>query len=478
LEHSRNYEFFLPSRDGDDIADINKISENFETIDEVLYTTENKAKSADSLANQAIEMATYARTEAENAAGTVGVLSSKVDEQQKKIEDHEDRISNLEKNEGGEGDFSKIITGDKEGACVNLYDIPAENADLEIRVNGSRKNLLPYPYSMQGGNGVTINSDYSVTLLGEVQTFNFYERSSLLTGIEVGEIYTFSVGTAVPDGIQMSVGFFSDYGDVNWYYINTGESQTTFKVPSGASEMTVYFYSAATYFENAVTFYPQLEKGETATPYAPYVDWSNVKVKRFGKNLCPIRKSNKTNNGVTFTVNDDGTITANGKAEGGDATCDVITTNVDERLPVGTTIYVSGCPVGGGTDKYYIDAIWLGKKDTGIGFKQLLSDSKLASNWQKTMSIVIKSGQIANGLVFKPQIEIGSAGTKYEPYVNPKEYAVSADATVQGVDVLVPSMTLVSNNDNAVIKCTYNRDANKTIEYLEQSILSLGGGKV
>lgn len=34
MERSENFNFYLPSRDGDDIADINQISQNFRTIDE------------------------------------------------------------------------------------------------------------------------------------------------------------------------------------------------------------------------------------------------------------------------------------------------------------------------------------------------------------------------------------------------------------------------------------------------------------
>ena len=34
MERSKNFNFYLPSRDGDDIADINQISQNFRTIDE------------------------------------------------------------------------------------------------------------------------------------------------------------------------------------------------------------------------------------------------------------------------------------------------------------------------------------------------------------------------------------------------------------------------------------------------------------
>lgn len=45
MERSENFNFYLPSRDTDDIADINQISENFKVIDEKLFETSEVANS-------------------------------------------------------------------------------------------------------------------------------------------------------------------------------------------------------------------------------------------------------------------------------------------------------------------------------------------------------------------------------------------------------------------------------------------------
>lgn len=45
MERSGNFNFYLPSRDTDDIADINQISENFKVIDEKLFETSEVANS-------------------------------------------------------------------------------------------------------------------------------------------------------------------------------------------------------------------------------------------------------------------------------------------------------------------------------------------------------------------------------------------------------------------------------------------------
>lgn len=46
MKKSKNYGFSLPSRDADDIADINQISENFVTVDEILRSLDQKTAPA------------------------------------------------------------------------------------------------------------------------------------------------------------------------------------------------------------------------------------------------------------------------------------------------------------------------------------------------------------------------------------------------------------------------------------------------
>jgi chromosome segregation ATPase len=79
LNTSTNYGFNLPSKSGNDLADIDKISENFVDIDSILHITADKATSAESSANQATETANYARTEAENAVGAAQGANGRVD---------------------------------------------------------------------------------------------------------------------------------------------------------------------------------------------------------------------------------------------------------------------------------------------------------------------------------------------------------------------------------------------------------------
>lgn len=64
---------------------------------------------------------------------------------------------------------------------------------------------------------------------------------------------------------------------------------------------------------------------------------------------------------------------------------------------------------------------------------------------------------------FNIQIEQGTTATDYVPYVEPTEYAVNEDGTVDGVTAIYPTTTLMTDTIGAIIDVTYNRDANKVV---------------
>ena len=162
------------------------------------------------------------------------------------------------------------------------------------------------------------------------------------------------------------------------------------------------------------------------TPDAPVeidvVD-SPVVVQATGKNLSgyPYKTFTapaiKTINGVTFEAKPDGTIVANGTA----------TKNADVDLKWGTLVVpvrgldvnISGCPQGGSGTTYLLRA--QGSKDNKVfdaevhdyGTGATISGANFIRTYMR-----VAAGTTANNLVFKPQIEIGSAATSYEPYTS------------------------------------------------------------
>lgn len=132
-----------------------------------------------------------------------------------------------------------------------------------------------------------------------------------------------------------------------------------------------------------------------------------------GKNILQNNATSKTENGITFTKNDDGTITVNGTAT---ATSSINLYRDNLSLRKGNYI-LNGCPRGGGSSNYRL-AMNKGSNtsnffDTGSGVNvNLEADITNAAVW-----IAIYRGVTVNNLVFKPMIRLASiTDDTYEPY--------------------------------------------------------------
>lgn len=151
-----------------------------------------------------------------------------------------------------------------------------------------------------------------------------------------------------------------------------------------------------------------VESGEHAGEYV-------VPVTVEGKNLLPNTMISRTLNGITVTVNEDGSITCDGTA----TTTTEIRLNLDFLLSAGN-YRLTGCPSGGGVASYYLRAwyfsesvVWL--NDTGEGFNFALTDTATM-----LCSIVIKNAQVVEHLTFYPMIRKADIeDDTYEPYHAP-----------------------------------------------------------
>ena len=150
-----------------------------------------------------------------------------------------------------------------------------------------------------------------------------------------------------------------------------------------------------------------------------------------GKNLLkyPYADSTKTINGVTFTDNGDGTITANGTATA-NATIFLARNFGFENEG---NYFLSGCPSGGGLNSFYIN--WY-QNHTGVtkrnyndfGSGNIIPYQHIFSE-NNTLAIVIVTGTTVNNLVFRPQVELGDTVTAYEPPITGRELTINANGT-------------------------------------------------
>lgn len=131
-----------------------------------------------------------------------------------------------------------------------------------------------------------------------------------------------------------------------------------------------------------------------------------------GKNLLPypFKDTTKTINGITFTDNGDGTVTANGTAT--DTAQFFPKESLNGPLLTPGTYTFSGCPKGGDWKTYNIRLTgFTADRDFGNG-----STFTLTKATRVGMSLTIGTGATVENLVFEPQIELGSIKTEYEPY--------------------------------------------------------------
>ena len=197
--------------------------------------------------------------------------------------------------------------------------------------------------------------------------------------------------------------------------------ENTFIAITAANQATERANQAAERADNAIDAIPNTFanalKGSKSGEAIGIKDISpiehNMGVSVRGKNLIPFPYESKTQtkNGVTFTVNDDGTINVNGIATAN--TTFILKQNI--LLKKGSTYTVSGCPSGGSTSTYclYIQDMGYhpGVAETGNG-------RKITTDYEKYyMWITINNGTTINNLVFKPQLEEGTTATSYAPYI-------------------------------------------------------------
>ena len=148
----------------------------------------------------------------------------------------------------------------------------------------------------------------------------------------------------------------------------------------------------------------QIEEGTTATEYVPYWVMRSAKVtaiKSMGANLLPYPYTDTTTyrDGITFTDNGDGSITANGTA----TNTVFFVCNQGLYLPAGQYHISSHTNLGSSAHlRWGINAYETSFTSTGE---------------TKSVEIRITNGTTLNNVVFKPMLNIGTTALPYKPYV-------------------------------------------------------------
>lgn len=172
------------------------------------------------------------------------------------------------------------------------------------------------------------------------------------------------------------------------------------------------------------TIYPMLNVGETQAPYEPYTgnqpspnpDYpqeikipgsdGSLEVRVFGAQLITKTYTSATINGITYTVNDDGSVTANGKA----------TSNsffLLSMLPKANDVFLSG----GKSESIsivYTNMVNKGYKDVGNGIyiPNQFDHEKYPNS---RIQIQIIEGTTVTNEIIRPMLNAGSTALPWEP---------------------------------------------------------------
>lgn len=219
--------------------------------------------------------------------------------------------------------------------------------------------------------------------------------------------------------------------------------------------------------ETTLDTVPTENSTNAITSGAVYTDSANQQleidyaINTGSKNLLKIKASSQTIKGVTFTVNDDQTVTVNGTNDGTGASTFVIVPNAQAiTIPDGNYI-LSGCPAGGGNPAPY-DLRWYlyssGKSayETGSGALIEKSGNTTSSN----IAIVVKTEQTANNLVFKPMLRPAEiTDNSFKPYAptNRELYELCETKAslndIYGIKNQLPNGTDLNNLSAGIMMC-------------------------
>lgn len=236
---------------------------------------------------------------------------------------------------------------------------------------------------------------------------------------------------------------------------------------------------------------------ETTTLYLPeqikmvgdeaeYIDFKEQKQHRVRKNLLQNTGTSRTINGVTFTVNSDGSVTCNTDENG--ATATAIFNVYAQNFTLASDNYIlSGCPIGGDiSTKYKLDA-----QVFTDGFESWISDIGDGANIYSDkiitillMRIVIYKNQVCDNLTFYPMIRKADiSDDTYEPYITNTELNVTLPSisVPSGINILSvetgiqPSDIYLKGKIEKKPKIYYYSDDRQTLLYTESVLKGENG---
>lgn len=309
-------------------------------------------------------------------------------------------------------------------------DCTLNNAELSIRLS---KNLTEHIEVCQI-NEDPVKSDFKVEANGisnivKTSTNGLVDTYTITLDDGTTKTFTVTNGVGITSIAKVDVGEYEDHYEIRL----TNGGGMGFSIPN-ANAMGIKTPMSGTviHAEDALPINHLIETKVEGVNLIPY----------------PFSDTTKTVNGITFTDNGDGSITANGTATDNAV---FYFTNVETRLYIDGDVYLSGCPSGGSMStggysirlNYYVD----GRETSGIVDSGAGKQGKF-DNVLSRIYFVVMSGGTVDNLVVKPMLNRGTEKKTYVPGVN----LTGAKLTVCGKNMF----------DSSKLLKTYTSDPSKT----------------
>ena len=367
--------------------------------------------------------------------------------------------------------YANALKGAASGEVVRVDGVSPVEHTAKVKVYS--KNIIPLPYKQfddgiteETRNGITASVENGAIILNGTATVNMGITLLDKGQIRVKGIYTLS---GITNGTEKTY-YMQPYID-GVYQKPCTIQPVTYEWDGTLTRLVIYIKEGVV-LDNVV-IKPQLEQGDTATEYTPYVEPTSVTVTRCGKNLFNVDTYSTVIGNLDTHEVDGHSYTVKGAV--GSATFAYSAGAITFRLPnkvkvkdkITVSLYVTLLEQGVYDNRV---RVWGMSQDNNneYGTAILEQGTRQKITCTYTSGVGTLTGIMLyvnnNKLLIEAdtiQVELGEVAADYEAYKG-ETYTSSEDGTLE-VTSIAPTMTLLADKDGVNIESEYNKDLNAVI---------------